>query len=287
MFFGVDTAEEKIDSTSLNKHKRRRNTVYSEYSFSAGSVIFAAGLTGYFYEDFKDQLSPDISAGYWLSDAVKIRSSVNRSFRAPTFTELYYLSPANRGNPELVPERSNNYEVGLDYIQPWFSSALTAFTRRGKNLIDWVRAPSATVYQVQNVAKVDTEGIEYRLNIYPEKINADWHRWRNLFFEYSYIDRKRSEHGLVSKYVFDYLKHKFILGSENILPWDVTANINLNYLQRSGKGGDFILNGKLSRKFEKVTVFFKADNIFNHAYSEKGNIPMPGRWLFLGMELEW
>ncbi|MFH2137906.1 MAG: TonB-dependent receptor [Candidatus Omnitrophota bacterium] len=287
LFFGTDTAQESIKSTNLGKQKRLKNTVYSEYSLSQDRVIFAIGLTGCFYEDYKDYVSPDISAGYWLNDDFKARASFNRSFRVPTFTELYYVSPANMGNANLVPERSSNYEAGIDYIRHDFSSSVTAFTRRGKNLIDWVRAPAATVYQIQNVADVDTEGIEVKLTVYPEKKNSCLPGCQELFFGYSYLDKQRKENGLVSKYVFDYLKHKFVLGTEVKLPADMTAGLNLNYLQRIYQAGDFVLNAKLSKKFEEYNVFLKADNILNHGYSERSNIPMPGRWLFLGVETQW
>lgn len=279
---GVDFAQESIDSSSLNKHKRLRSTAYLTYSRDIDNFKFSPGFAGYFYEGFKDHLMPDLSVGYKLNDNFKVRTAFNKSFRAPTFTELYYNSPANRGNENLVPEKSDNYEAGIDFVDKNVSSSLTAFWRNGKNVIDWTRPVSSTVYQVRNIAEVDTQGIEMNLKLFPSSED-----WRELFLAYSYVDRDQKETGLISKYVFDYLRHKFVIGSEYVLPFDLVAKAALIYQQRVNKGGDFITNARLMKEFKQYKVFLRADNLFNHAYSEKGNIPMPGRWLFTGLEASW
>ena len=53
-----------------------------------------------------------IAAGAWLTSGIKIRASVSRAFRLPTFTDLYYHDPANRGSPDLRPESAWSYEAG-------------------------------------------------------------------------------------------------------------------------------------------------------------------------------
>ena len=287
LFTGVDTADERIDSTSLGKHKRMRNTLYSQYSARLDKFVFNTGLTAYYYEDFKGRILPDLGAGYYLNKKLKVRSAFSRSFRAPTFTELYYQSPANKGNENLVPEQSKNYEVGLDYLCPYFSSSVTVFLRKGKNLVDWVRSASSTIYQIKNISHADTEGVELNLKLYPAKINTGWQSWSEVYFSYMYIDRDITETGFISKYVFDHLRHKFVLGAENELPGGIMSNLDLVYQQRVYQAGDFVLDGKIAKKLKSYTVFFKVDNILDHTYYEKGNIPMPGRWLFSGLEVEW
>ena len=37
------------------------------------------------------------AVGYWLASALEVRASVSRAFRLPTYTDLYYHDPANRG----------------------------------------------------------------------------------------------------------------------------------------------------------------------------------------------
>jgi len=287
LLLGFDTAQDSISSTSLGSHKRLRNTLYNSFHKKIEDFDLMLGLSGYFYESFEDYVTPEIGLGYWVSDNTKLRSAFNQSYRIPTFTELYYVSPANMGNVNLVAEKSNNYELGADYTEGMVALKLTFFRRDGKNLIDWVREPASTVYQVRNVAKVTTNGIEADIEIYPDICGPYFNKWEKIFFGYSYIDRDEKDHGLVSKYVFDYLKHKAVVGSQQRISFDVDWTIRADYLQRANKGGDFILYTDFSKKINNYTVFLKVENLFNHGYSEKGNIPMPGRWIFAGVSATW
>ncbi|MBU4305017.1 MAG: TonB-dependent receptor [Candidatus Omnitrophica bacterium] len=279
---GIDSCEERIKSSSLGKHARLRHTLYSVYSSEWERTLYSCGITGYFYEGFNSRGVPEISAGYRLKDNLKLRSAFSRSFRPPTFTELYYDSPANKGNRELSAEESKNYETGIDYAGEGWDSSLTAFWRREKNLIDWVRTPASTVYQVRNVAHVNTQGIEANVTICPLAEN-----WRKVTLGYAYTDRNEKDTEFISKYVFDYLEHKFVCGSEYVLPYAITAKANLTYLERVHKGGDFVFDSSLEREIKNCRVYLKIDNLFNHAYAEKSNIPMPGRWVFAGIEARW
>ena len=78
-----------------------------------------------------------MAAGYWLSPHVKLRASISRAFRVPSYTELYYEDPANIGNPNLRPERAWNYEGGIDWTPSsrWHGD-LTVFERRELDGID-------------------------------------------------------------------------------------------------------------------------------------------------------
>ena len=288
LFGGMDIVEEKIDSSSFNNHQRMRSTLYSEYRLRKGNWHFALGAMLDLYEDFKNYFLPDISFGYWIDEQLKARAAFNCSLRPPSFTELYYQSAANMGNTNLLPEESKNYELGLDYNNLSFSSAITVFKREGKNLIDWVRAPLGTVYQAKNVAKVSTQGAEFNFKIYPEKTAAAWKSWSELSFGYTYLDRDQKEDiNFISKYVFDYLEHKFVLTTKNTWSLDIISELQLNYQQRVNKKGDFIFNAKFSKKIKNCDVFCKIDNLFDRNYTEKGNIPMPGRSIFAGVEAEW
>ncbi len=287
IFSGADIAAESIDSSSLGNRQRQRNTLYSVYSANTGRLIFSAGGTGYFYQAFEDVFMPELSGGYMLTENLKLRLSFSRSFRAPTFTELYYNSPANIGNPGLDPEESDNYELGADYTSLGFSSEVTLFRRKGKNLIDWVREKSQAVYEIKNIAQVTTEGVDAGFKIYPESLSEFNPSLKEVSLGYSYVRRSRQESELVSKYVFDYLKHKFVLAGEFLLPKSISLKTQTQYLQRVDKTGDFIVNTSFSRQIKSYKVFINIDNLFNNAYSMKSNIPMPGRWIFAGIESKW
>ncbi|MEM8816136.1 MAG: TonB-dependent receptor [Pseudomonadota bacterium] len=74
-------------------------------------------LTGRFdsYSDFDNALTGRLSFAYSLTENSRLRASVGRAQKAPTFTERFGFFPGQfLGNPDLEPETSLSYEIGLD-----------------------------------------------------------------------------------------------------------------------------------------------------------------------------
>ena len=66
--------------------------------------------------DFDDAISGRVSLAYALSDATTLRSSIGSGHKNPTFTELFgYFPEQFVGNPDLKPERSISYDLGIDH----------------------------------------------------------------------------------------------------------------------------------------------------------------------------
>lgn len=67
------------------------------------------------YSDFDDAATWQLAGAYQLSPALRLRGSVGTGSKAPTFTERYgYYEDLFLGNPDLKPESSQGWEVGLD-----------------------------------------------------------------------------------------------------------------------------------------------------------------------------
>ncbi|MGI9271918.1 MAG: TonB-dependent receptor plug domain-containing protein [Woeseiaceae bacterium] len=65
--------------------------------------------------DFDDAVSGRLSLAYDLSDSIVLRGNVGTGRKNPTFTELYGFFPGQFvGNPDLKPERTTSYDVGID-----------------------------------------------------------------------------------------------------------------------------------------------------------------------------
>ncbi|MFH2145011.1 MAG: TonB-dependent receptor [Candidatus Omnitrophota bacterium] len=286
-FTGLDAKEESIDSTNLGKHNRVHQNLYCRIKPDLDKYIFVTGLSFHFFEDYKNVILPDLGTGAWLTDTLKLRSSYSCSVRAPTFTELYYDSPANKGNQALLCEKSDNYEIGLDSEHDAFNWSITGFVREEKNIIDWVRASPSSIYNAMNCQDIKTKGAQVDLRIFSKVPGDGLVQFKQLNFGYTYLERDKAGNNLISKYVFDYLQHKFTLGTEYALFSQMFLKLNLMYLERVNNPGDFVLDSALSKSCKFYTVFLKIDNIFNHAYSEKAGIPLPGRWLSAGVQINW
>jgi len=75
-----------------------------------------------YHSDFKGVISPKMGLFYRLNDAIRLRGSAGRAFRAPTLTELYM--PETRvnsslvitANPDLQPEYLWAYDFSVEYF---------------------------------------------------------------------------------------------------------------------------------------------------------------------------
>lgn len=67
--------------------------------------------------DFDDAVSGRLSLAYDLSATTVLRGNIGTGRKNPTFTELYGYFPGQFvGNPDLKPESSTSYDVGIDKI---------------------------------------------------------------------------------------------------------------------------------------------------------------------------
>jgi outer membrane receptor for ferrienterochelin and colicins len=80
------------------------------------------------YSDFGNEFSPKVSAILGLTDQTRIRASYGHGFRAPNFGELYLdLGFFFKGNPELKPETSDNFTVGISHTGEYISGSVDYF----------------------------------------------------------------------------------------------------------------------------------------------------------------
>jgi len=65
--------------------------------------------------DFDSIVTGRLALAYQLSDNTTLRSSIGKGQKNPTFTERYGYFPGQFvGNPNLKPERSVSYDIGID-----------------------------------------------------------------------------------------------------------------------------------------------------------------------------
>ena len=112
------------------------------------------------YSDFGSFGFPAIDAGFEFSDKLSVYASAGKSFRVPSYTDLYYKGRNNIGNPTLTPEQALTYEGGFKYKQNNSNFQLGVFNRNASELIDWVKQNPADPWQPQNFYEVNVFGVE-------------------------------------------------------------------------------------------------------------------------------
>ncbi len=116
------------------------------------------------YDHFSDvpgSLDPKlgVNVALWRSPGIRFRSSYGRSFRAPTFYDLYWKSG---GNPDLRPERSLSFDAGLAFSSDFFGPVefeANYFDIRTNDRIVWTPDNNG-LWSPKNLQKVKSNGIE-------------------------------------------------------------------------------------------------------------------------------
>lgn len=101
--------------------------------------------------------------GVW--DATRFRATYAEGFRAPTFNELFF---PNFGNPDLGPERSSEWNVGLDLelLGERVQLSATYFDRRvTDDIVTVLVDPETFEFAPVNLGRVDAAGVETILTI--------------------------------------------------------------------------------------------------------------------------
>jgi iron complex outermembrane recepter protein len=237
--------------------------------------------------------SPMAGATYTFSDGTRVFGSWARKIRFPT---LQYLYSSNSGNPDLKPEKSYNYVLGV-------SRGITRYARGeasffAYDISDMIVRPSAdTTARYQNVGKVFSYGFEVGGEVFPTN---------DLSFRvgYTYINATNETSGSPTERVLGIPVHKVDLGVKYLVPV-VKVGVDLTGLyvsqiwgqlpsidrpgDRALKTGDyFIVNAKVSKVFYKgFEAYFVANNIFDKNYEQEVGFPASGMNLFAGIKYSY
>lgn len=93
--------------------------------------------------------------GYQINTNWRTYVSTATGFKAPTFNDLYW---PNLGNPNLKPEKSQNYEAAVHYQDNKYNLSATLYNNNVENLIDWATYGSG-IWRPSNIGKVKIKGV--------------------------------------------------------------------------------------------------------------------------------
>jgi iron complex outermembrane receptor protein len=260
---------------------RGRQSVYLNYDIrAAGRFSLTAGTRYELFRAWSGQLSPTLAAGYWISPHAKLRASVSRAYRVPSFTDLYYQDPANRGNPNLRPERAWGYEGGLDWnAGSKLLGDITVFHRRERDGIDFVRANPSDIWQARNFQRLQFTGIEARTR---------WQYRPAASAELSYTGLKGAQTelgGMQSAYAFNYPVHALVGTWQAVVPWNTVLRSRVGVTQRYERDSYLLWEVSAAWHGPRLRPFVQFANITNRSYEEIPGVPMPGRSVLGGLEI--
>lgn len=282
--FGIEYTQDEITSNNLGVHSRQTTGFFVEQKLSIiKNLHINLGGFAYNYSQLDWKFWPGIDAAYNVTKKFKVFANYGRAFRVPTYTELYYSDPVTLGNSELIPEESDNYELGLNYNYGIVDFNTSYFIKDGKNLIDYVLDNSDDLWKARNFTEINTNGFEIGLsfNLGNETNKIIQH----VEFDYTYLNSNKADLDLNSRYVLEHLKHDLSIKIFHALPFEIKQSWTVNYEDRITLGDHFTIDTKLSRTFSHFNVFVQASNLLNKSYEEIPGVPLPGRWIISGVNL--
>jgi iron complex outermembrane receptor protein len=223
--------------------------------------------------------------------------SFSRSFRYPLLDELYSFV-TNTVNTGLVPQTSDDYEVGARY---YFSDKayahLNFFRINTRNEIFF----NPMTFTNENLdGKTRRDGIEVSLN-------AEVNKWLTVRGGYSYLNAKIKKGEFKGNKVPDVPKHKATVEAVSSLGRGFTFMLNGAYIGGrpfvsdfanafSNQNSYFVFNGKITYQWKALIAFLEINNITNKEYSEYGVIggfpieksfyPSPERNFLVGLSMK-
>lgn len=108
---GYDYLDDSVDSDAAFVETSRDNHgLYAQYQGDIGQHQIILGFRDDHNEQFGRQDTWNAAWGYQFDNGLQLSASYGTGYKAPTFNELYFPF---FGNPELSPERSRSYEIGI------------------------------------------------------------------------------------------------------------------------------------------------------------------------------
>ncbi len=285
---GGELGRELIRSNSLGNHQRSRGGLFLEHQMElASSLDVMTGAFAYYHSGWGWKVWPGVGIGLSVTPTLQVYGNIGKAYRVPNFTELYYDSPANKGNPSLKPEESLSYEGGLKWLDRGLLGNISLFRRHGNNLIDWGRNHSDDPWMVRNLSRIRTTGMEAAVDVFPHQSGFSGPVNR-IELKYGYLRSTIQEVAATqSKYVFNYPRHQVMVDIILSLPFRLRQRWSYRYENRlSGSGHQThqIVDTRLYRRSANFRLFLDVTNLFNEQYRYFPGVPMPGRWIRLGIE---
>ncbi|MCD6527478.1 MAG: TonB-dependent receptor [Desulfuromonas sp.] len=247
--------------------------------------------------DSDSTFNPQIGMVITASNATTIHASVSKKTRFPHLKELF--SDMVGGNPNLQPQQTTAYEIGLDHqFNPSIDGSVVYFYNDIKDLIyrDNIFQGEEKISYYRNIGSSRIQGLE-------ATVNADITDHLRAGFNYTYMLTKDKDTG---RELPGRPRHRANLDMRYDFPFGLLISAQGSYTQRQfynykmNKRDDgtwtkmpdyFLLNMRLEQKLSTVAgidtkLFLQLDNLTDKNYINYDYLQQ-GRSFLLGMNAKF
>ncbi len=272
---GAEVQRDLIVSSRLGSHDRSRSALFAEVGWRGGAWRCALQGRADRLAGLGWEAAPAVTLARRVGAGVTLAYHGGKSFRLPSFTDLYYTSPDTVGDPALAAERAWSDELILRATPGPWQLELAAFRRRARHLIDYLR-DDAGIYRATNHAAVTTTGVE------AAAVVRHVGPWETVRVSVSRLDSDLQVDPGRSRYAVTHPRLEASVAVSARLPLAVQLDAGVRYRTPQRQGGYAVVDLRLARPLaETVEVALEASNLSNRAYEEVPGVPMPPRWVSL------
>ena len=277
---------------------RENHSLFLEQNFSLKRLFISGGALLNINNRFDNEIYSGMDIGYQFTKRFRTYASVNKSFRLPSYTDLYYSLGGAVGSINLKPEESINYEIGMNYKTSSLNTKAAIFVRDGKNLIDWIRFNGNDTIKAANITEALFYGFEAS-TVYNFKPDFGENSFlQQISFNIAILKSDTLSNGFESNYVLDYIKTQanlgfdFRIGEQTFLNWMIRLQEREGeYLDANGNeiafGEQLISDVGITHKLNSLNLYVQVANLFDEKYIDVGNVRMPGRLIKAGIQVNF
>jgi len=302
--YGYSYRNDEINSTDVGDRNRITHSAFTTITVANTDDILtnlSAGLVSGWdvalatrYDspsDFRSEFSPRLSLGLTNANnfaTTRLQSHIAKSYRAPSFNDLYWPKDSfAMGNPDLVPETSINYDIGINISVPIYthsvSTAVNYFRNDAEDLILWAPNGPNGLWIPENISETETWGMETSGSI----TLFDGLFTTNAEFTYMEALDKRPEY--YNNYIIYRPKNKLSLTGTlktHGIEWSVVYNYTGLRYTKASNGNNYLpsyttINSNISYNFNlqgvRQTIAFELTNIADEDYMKTDGTAEPGR----------
>lgn len=288
----LGTPDSTLPSPYTVSAARTSATLFGGYGLSHGRFSAEAVALGQANSQFGPNYGLAASIGFPLS-IFHFQLSASRTFRLPTFTDLYYRSATQQADPDLNAESSTSVELSVASSRlPIGNSSFLTFNssfyyRSGTDIIGWVRPTEADLWLSMNHTAVDALGLDASAHFQLSNLKFQ------LFYSFCHIEA--DSRGLLSSSAIDHLGHKLQLHAAARVTKHLNLKSGAQWRHREGQyvedgtahpyGDVLLVDAAVEYELTPVTLYLEGHNLLDRPWRDLGGVPQPGFTLLAGVRL--
>ena len=272
--FGFDFYDDELISSTTYTDifgtpviERMNRAYFAQYQGQFSIFNFVLGFREDDNEESGKHNTSNVALGVQLGKEHRVTLSWAEGYKAPTFNDLYWpIGDYAAGNPGLLPEDSENFELGLKGNYAIWQWEASLYQNRIDNLIEWAN-PGLQAHPYRwlpsNVSSVKIKGGELSAS----GQLSDW----DVSASFSYTDpRNQDTDQLLTKRA----QKSFLVDIDrSFARWNVGSSLNTksksyaNAANTTELGGYGLVDFRLGYQLaEKIKMQLKVDNVFDKHY---------------------